>query len=115
MLLEAESAGIMDDVDMTAVEKLILDPETKSRRLLGDVDVMKLKSNVQKKLIDDIELDGLDPERETYDAHLMLAEGNMNTKNKDQDTSLMAAAHEGDVGRLNEPTSTTKTNMVRRH
>ena len=27
VLLEAESAGIMDDVDMTKVEELILNPE----------------------------------------------------------------------------------------
>ena len=44
---------------MTEVEKLILDPdpEKKTRRPLGDVNVIKMKSNVQKKIIDDIDLD----------------------------------------------------------
>ena len=59
ILLEVESKGTLDDVNMTRVEKLILDPDpnNRSRTSLGDVNVMKLKSNVKKKIIDDIDLD----------------------------------------------------------
>ena len=59
ILLEAESEGILGDVKMAEVEKLILNPdsEKKSRTPLGDVNVMKLESNVPKKIIDDIDLD----------------------------------------------------------
>ena len=61
VLLEAESAGIMDDVDMTQVEKLILDPTAAdtSRRPLGNTAAPKVKkkSILPPTVIDDIELD----------------------------------------------------------
>ena len=61
VLLEAESAGIMDDVDLTKVEKLILDPKADdtSRRPLGNTAAPKVKkkSILSPTVIDGIELD----------------------------------------------------------
>ena len=60
ILLTAESEGLLDDVNMSRVEKVLLDPELKkkSRNPSGDTDVKNLETTtVQKKLIDDLDLD----------------------------------------------------------
>ena len=60
ILLTAESEGLLDDVNMSMVEKILFDPELKkeSRNPSGDTDVKNLETTtVQKNLIDDLDLD----------------------------------------------------------
>ena len=53
ILLEADSEGMLLEVDMLGVEKLILNPGTELRTGDGN----EMKSICQSKVIDDLELD----------------------------------------------------------
>ena len=49
VLLEAESEGILDNVDMTQVEKLILDPKTEMKSVKHLRDADEVKENKRRK------------------------------------------------------------------
>ena len=76
-LLDAESKGILDDVDMTQVERLILDPERENK----DQDT-SLMAAAQK--------------GDIYDMKELIAQGaDINAQDQHGETALMAAAKNG--------------------
>ena len=92
-MLRAKSQGILDDVDMTKVEKLILDPNRDKRYGVSYEDVASklLKTEeINSSLMAAVREGDVDRVKE-----LIAEGGNVNARNEHGETALMAAAQHG--------------------